>query len=202
MKTFPLDVSRETMIRLETYGDLLKKWNPKINLVSKSTLSDLWSRHIVDSAQIYTLAPEKFTHWVDLGTGGGFPGLVCAIIAAEKNPEVRFTLVESDARKSVFLRTVAREANVQVKVITDRIERAEPANADVLSARALADLTTLLGFSQRHLQKTGVALLPKGVNWQKEVQEARKSWFFEVERTTSKTESGAVILRIGGISRV
>jgi 16S rRNA (guanine527-N7)-methyltransferase len=190
------------MIRLETYGDLLKKWNPKINLVSKSTLSDLWSRHIVDSAQIYTLAPEKFTHWVDLGTGGGFPGLVCAIIAAEKNPEVRFTLVESDARKSVFLRTVAREANVQVKVITDRIERAEPANADVLSARALADLTTLLGFSQRHLQKTGVALLPKGVNWQKEVQEARKSWFFEVERTTSKTESGAVILRIGGISRV
>ncbi|MGH1355153.1 MAG: 16S rRNA (guanine(527)-N(7))-methyltransferase RsmG [Thalassovita sp.] len=198
----PFDVSRETMDRLEVYADLLKKWNPKINLVSKATLADLWTRHIVDSAQIYTLAPKNFTHWSDLGSGGGFPGLVCAIIAAERNPTANFTLIESDARKSVFLRTVARETGIKVNVFTDRIERAIPLNADILSARALADLTMLLSFADLHLQESGIALFPKGVNWQKEVEEARKAWFFEYEAITSETESGSIILRIGDISRV
>ena len=202
MSKLSLDVSRETMDRLEVYVQLLKKWNPKINLVSRSTLDDLWERHFVDSAQLYSLVPSGFCRWVDLGSGGGFPGMVCAIIAAEKSPESEFTLIESDARKSVFLRTVARETGVKATVITDRIERASPAEADVLSARALADLPTLLEFCARHLQKTGTALLPKGVYWEKEVQDARKSWFFGCEPTTSITESGAVILRIGGISRV
>jgi 16S rRNA (guanine527-N7)-methyltransferase len=196
------DVSRETMDRLEVYAGLLKKWNPKINLVSKATLTDVWTRHFVDSAQVYAQAPKNFRHWVDLGSGGGFPGMVCAIIAAEKSPDAEFTLIESDARKSVFLRTVARETGINATVITDRIESAKPAGADVLSARALADLTTLLGFSKRHLQESGTALLPKGVNWEKEVQEARKSWFFDCDPIKSETESGAVILRIGGISRV
>ncbi len=202
MSKLSFDVSRETMDRLEVYADLLKKWNPKINLVSKATLADLWTRHIVDSAQIYTLAPKNFTHWVDLGSGGGFPGLVCAIIADERNPAANFTLVESDARKSVFLRTVARETGIKVNVVTDRIERAIPLNADILSARALADLTMLLSFADRHLQESGTALFPKGVNWQKEVEEARKAWFFEYEAITSETESGSIILRIGDISRV
>lgn len=202
MRNLPLDVSRETIERLEQYAELLAKWNPKINLVSKATLDDLWDRHFIDSAQIYALAAQNFTHWADLGSGGGFPGLVCAIIAAEHNPPSNFSLIESDARKSVFLRTVAREVGIKVNVITDRIEKATPEKADVLSARALADLSTLLGFAERHLQESGTALLPKGVNWQKEVDEARKSWFFDFEPITSKTESGAVILRIGGISRV
>lgn len=202
MRALPLDVSRETMNRLEVYADLLKKWNPKINLVSKGTISDLWTRHFIDSAQIYDQAPEDFETWVDLGSGGGFPGLVCAILAAEKAPMAKFTLIESDARKSVFLRTVARETGINALVVTDRIEKAQPVMADVLSARALADLTSLLSFSERHLQESGIALLPKGVNWQKEVEDARKTWFFDCDPIKSETESGAVILGIGGISRV
>jgi 16S rRNA (guanine527-N7)-methyltransferase len=202
VNNLPFDVSRETMAKLEAYAELLKKWNPKINLVSRNTLDDLWTRHIVDSAQIYSLAPSNFSHWADIGSGGGFPGLVCALIASEKNPNAQFTLIESDARKSVFLRTVIRETDIEANVITERIEKAKPVGADLLTARALADLPTLLGFASRHLQESGIALFPKGVNWQKEVQEARKTWFFDCEHATSETESGAVILRIGGISRV
>jgi 16S rRNA (guanine527-N7)-methyltransferase len=202
VNNLPFDVSRETMAKLEAYAELLKKWNPKINLVSRNTLDDLWTRHIVDSAQIYSLAPSNFSHWADIGSGGGFPGLVCALIASEKNPNAQFTLIESDARKSVFLRTVIRETDIEANVITERIEKAKPVGADLLTARALADLPTLLGFASRHLQESGIALFPKGVNWQKEVQEARKTWCFDCEHATSETESGAVILRIGGISRV
>lgn len=202
MNTLPIGVSRETMDRLETYAALLEKWNPRINLVSRNTLADLWTRHFVDSAQVYTLAPQGFSHWVDLGSGGGFPGLVCAIIGAEKAPDAKFTLVESDTRKSVFLRTVIRETGLHAQVIADRIEKIAPLNADVLSARALADLNILLGFAQRHLQESGTTLFPKGVNWEKEVQTARQSWFFHDQAIKSETESGAVILRIGGISRV
>lgn len=202
MNELPINVSRETLERLEHYADLLRKWNPRINLVAKSTLPELWTRHFVDSAQVYSLAPEGFGHWVDLGSGGGFPGLVCAIIGAEKNPDARFTLVESDSRKSVFLRTVARELSIKTEVICDRIERVAPLQADVLSARALADLDTLLGFAAQHLKESGVALLPKGVNWEKERLAAEASWFFNCEPTNSGTESGAVILKIGGISRV
>ncbi|MBA84127.1 16S rRNA (guanine(527)-N(7))-methyltransferase RsmG [Thalassobius sp. S69A] len=197
-----LDVSRETIEKLETYVELLKKWNPRINLVSKSTIDAVWQRHIQDSAQIFDLAPVDFQHWVDLGSGGGFPGLVCAILSQGRNPQALFTLVESDARKSVFLRTVIREIGLNAQVITDRIEQTLPLNADVLSARALADLSVLLEFSQRHMQESGIALFPKGVNWKNEVQTAEASWFFEWEQTKSKTEPGAVILRIGGISRV
>lgn len=202
MIKLPDDVSRETMDRLEVYSKLLEKWNPRINLVSRQTIPDLWARHFVDSAQIYSLAPQGFGKWVDLGSGGGFPGLVCAIISAERDPSSVFTMVESDARKSVFLRTVIRETRLNAKVISDRIEKIPPLGAQVLSARALADLDTLLHFAERHLQESGTALFPKGVSWEKEVEIASRSWLFDWEATKSETESGAVVLRIGGISRV
>ena len=101
-----LDVSRETIERLKTYEALLRKWTQKINLVARSTLDDLWARHFVDSAQIYRLAPHPVGHWADLGSGGGFPGLVIAIMAMEHQSPARVTLVESDSRKCAFLRTV------------------------------------------------------------------------------------------------
>jgi 16S rRNA (guanine527-N7)-methyltransferase len=118
-----VNVSRETMDRLKTYAHLLEKWNPRINLVSKSTIPDLWTRHIADSAQVFALAPHPVSHWVDLGSGGGFPGLVIAIIANQGKSPLRVTLVESDARKSAFLRTVIRETGASARVINDRIDR-------------------------------------------------------------------------------
>ncbi|MCV2882100.1 16S rRNA (guanine(527)-N(7))-methyltransferase RsmG [Actibacterium sp. XHP0104] len=196
-----LSVSRETFERLKTYESLLHKWNPAINLVAKSTLADAWARHFVDSAQIFQLAPLA-RHWADLGSGGGFPGMVIAILAAEHAPDMQVTLVESDQRKATFLRTVAREAGVRANVIAERIEDVPPLGADVLSARALASLDVLLGFAQRHLLPDGVAIFPKGANHQAELTEALANWRFEVQKSNSVTDSNAVILAIKGLSHV
>ncbi len=195
-----LNVSRETFARFETYVDLVNRWNPKINLVSKNSLSEIWTRHILDSVQVFRCV-ESFGHWVDLGSGGGFPGMVCALMAIDEAPDSRFTFLESDQRKSAFLRNVARECGANCTVVSKRIELAEPAEADVLSARALADLSKLLSFCNRHLADSGVALFPKGANWKKELEEAREEWNFGVEPIRSLTEPQAVILKIKGVSR-
>ena len=195
-----LDVSRETFERLYTYVELVERWNPKINLVSRNSLRSIWTRHIQDSVQVFQCT-EPVAHWVDLGSGGGFPGMVCAIMAIEVAPDMRFMLVESDQRKSAFLRNVARECGANCKVTSRRIEEVEPQKADILSARALADLTSLLSFCDRHLNADGTALLPKGASWKKELADARKEWKFEVEPITSLTEPQAVILKIKGVSR-
>jgi 16S rRNA (guanine527-N7)-methyltransferase len=196
------NVSRETLERLKTYEALLRKWNQRINLVARSTLPDLWQRHFVDSMQIFDLAPPKVDHWVDLGSGAGFPGLVMAIMALDTGSPARVTLVESDARKCAFLQTVIRETGARARVINDRIENIPPLGADVLSARALSDLGALLGFAELHMRPDGVAIFPKGENWQKEVTAAQTAWTFTSQLAKSKTEEGPVILTITGVARV
>lgn len=196
----PLDVSRETLARLDLFAALLEKWNPRINLVSRNSLADLWTRHIADSVQVFRCVTPQ-GHWVDLGSGGGFPGIIIAILAQEAVPDLRVTLIESDQRKSAFLRTAARETGAKCQVISRRIEAVEPQQADILSARALADLDTLLGFAERHLKPGGVALFPKGVTWEKECAAARQRWNFQAQPITSRTDPDAVILRIEGVSR-
>lgn len=197
-----VDVSRETLVRLDQYAALLRKWNPAINLVAPSTLTDLWGRHFLDSAQIITLSPENAKTWVDLGSGGGFPGMVIAILAAELHPELRVACIESDLRKATFLRTVARETGLEVQVISDRIEAVAQQRADVVSARALAPLTKLLGLAGRHLGPGGSALFLKGAGYRHEIEEALENWTFEVDTVPSTTDSEAAILRIGEIRRV
>lgn len=197
-----LDVSRETNERLQIYAKLLRTWNPKINLVAPSTIYDLWSRHFADSAQLYALAPEGFDHWVDFGSGGGFPGLVIAILAQERTGTSRVTLIESDARKCAFLRTVLRETGVAATVITKRIEAVPPLSASVVSARALAPLSKLLEFAHLHLSETGVALLQKGQNWEKEMPDAKSAWQFGYQIDKSVVDANSVILSVTGVGRV
>ncbi|WP_343080407.1 16S rRNA (guanine(527)-N(7))-methyltransferase RsmG [Ostreiculturibacter nitratireducens] len=196
------DVSRETYARLETHAALLAKWNPKINLVSPSTLAEVWSRHILDSIQIFDLNDRLEGVWVDIGTGGGFPGLVIAILAAAEAPGIAVHLVESDLRKSAFLATCLRETGVTAKIHSERAESLPSLNADVLSARALASLTALLGLAERHLAPEGLALFPKGANHQAEIDEALATWRFRLQKHPSKTDPLAVILAIEGLSRV
>lgn len=195
-------VSRETRERLQVYFELLKKWNPRINLVSKSTLSQAVERHFQDSLQVIGLQDQTSGHWVDLGSGGGFPGLVAAIAAKDDAPDMKFTLIESDQRKCAFLRTVLRETDTKANVITQRIEAVDPQEANVLSARALAELPKLLEFTRRHRLPNGVALFPKGASWEKEVQKAQESWSFKMEVHTSKLSPDSVVLKIGEIARV
>lgn len=195
------DVSRETFDKLKAYQALVEKWSPKINLVSRGDASQIWDRHIADSVQVFSAAPMEM-NWVDLGSGGGFPGIVCAILAEDEIAKRKFTLVDSDQRKCVFLRTVARELELSVDVISDRISEIPPMNADVLSARALADLSELLDFASQHLREGGVALFPKGRRWKEEGDAARKSWSYTLDPIKSNTNPDATILKITELSRV
>lgn len=197
-----LDVSRETFDRLEHFAALLKKWNQRINLVSKSTLDNLWQRHVLDSAQLYSLVQHPIGHWVDLGSGGGFPGLVIALMAMENGSPFKVTLVESDMRKSAFLRTVIRETGAPAHVLNGRAEDIDPLGADVVSARALSELSNLIGLADRHLIPEGTAIFPKGETWQKELSKAQSKWNFSYQVDKSKTEDGPVILSITGVSSV
>ena len=197
---YDLNVSRETFSKLEAFADLVRKWNPKINLVSKNSLDDLWQRHILDSVQVFELA-EGEGHWVDLGSGGGFPGIVVAILNQEAQT-FQVTMVESDQRKCAFLRTAIRELGLTALVKTERIEQLDGLKADILSARALADLTQLLDFTDIHLNPDGTALFPKGQNWQSEDSDAKKVWTYALEAIESKTNPAAAILKIKDIARV
>jgi 16S rRNA (guanine527-N7)-methyltransferase len=195
-------VSRETTERLTNYAALLRAWNPKINLVSRQTLADLEHRHFADSAQLLGHAPPGAATWVDLGSGGGFPGLVVAILAAELRPDLHVTLIESDQRKAVFLRTVAQRTGISATVLAERIEAVPPLGTDVLSARALAPLAALLDHAERHLRPGGTALFPKGASWRAELEEALERWRFDCENLPSATSPDGVILKLGEIARV
>ena len=190
------NVSRETVERLELFEELVARWTTKINLISKATSVDIWNRHIVDSAQIYHLAPAGFTHWADFGSGGGFPAVVVAAMAAEFSPDARFTMLESDQRKSVFLRTAIRELGLNAEVISKRIDEVSPLEADVISARALASLGKLLLFADLHLSDGGICIFPKGRGAEDEIVDARQDWRFELRQTQSMTDISAQILTI------
>jgi len=180
---------------------LLEKWNRRINLIGRSTLGEIWTRHIEDSLQVYRAAGRP-GDWADLGTGAGLPGLVIAILAHEETPENKVTLVESDQRKAEFCRAVIRTLGLTATVRSERIESTFPINADMLCARALAPLDVLLGYAKRHMKQGGLAIFPKGAGWQQEVEAAARNWRFRLDRVASSTDSAAVILKIGDIERV
>lgn len=194
-------VSRETWEVLTRFAALVRRWNPAINLVSRASVPELWQRHIVDSAQLFGFCPAGARSWVDLGSGGGFPGLVIAILAGEGMPGLKVTLVESDARKATFLRQAAVALSVSADVRCARIEALEPMCADVISARALAPLSELIGHAHRHLGTEGLAIFPKGARFSEEVADARKMWSFDLELKGSLSDPDAAIVMIRKIRR-
>jgi 16S rRNA (guanine527-N7)-methyltransferase len=191
-------VSRETIERLKTYEALLQQWQRTINLVAPSTLPEIWHRHFADSAQLLALAPPNAKRWVDLGSGAGFPGLVLAILLAERG-DGRVTLVESDSRKAAFLAEVARRCGVAVDIQGTRIEKsatqAKVGPVDVVTARALAPLPRLLDLSAPFFSGPTVGLFLKGREAEAEVQAAEKIWEFEADLRQSLTDaSGRVVV--------
>ena len=197
-----LSVSRETLQRLYSYEMMVSRWNPTINLVSKTSLKDLWGRHIVDSSQIYSCAQPKAGLWLDLGSGGGFPGVVIAIIAKELSPKLEIVLVESDTRKCIFLRSVIRELGIGARVENSRIEAFELSNVSFLSARALANMNGLCGFAEKFVSRETICFFPKGEFYEKEVAECRKNWNFEHEIVKSGTSDEGKIIVIRSLERV
>ncbi|WP_432346050.1 16S rRNA (guanine(527)-N(7))-methyltransferase RsmG [Shinella yambaruensis] len=208
MKSLPrefaeLNVSRETEDRLNAFVALFQKWAKTINLVASSTLAEVWSRHVVDSMQISALCPGPRI-WVDLGSGGGFPGIVTGILLAGAG-DGWVHLVESNNKKAAFLRTAIRETGARASVHAIRIEEAPAAIAhcDAISARALADLDLLMDFgwpwAERNLDLR--FFLHKGRDYQREVDKALGRWRFDLVKHASVVEPDSVVLELSKLSR-
>ena len=197
-----LDVSRETLDALKYFEDLVVLWNPAINLISNSSVSDLWSRHIVDSAQLFLFTLPDEGLWLDVGSGGGFPGIVVSIVAKELAPSLRVVLVESDNRKCVFLRTVIRGLGLSVKVINDRIENVKFDDVVYLSARALRNLNSLLFIVENNVSRETVCVFPKGRSYKKELVESQKNWKFDYNLIDSNTSEDSKVIVLKGLERV
>jgi 16S rRNA (guanine527-N7)-methyltransferase len=200
-------VSRETAQRLDRFVALLLQWQRVTNLIAPSTIAHLWTRHIADSLQLIDLAPDARI-WIDLGSGGGFPGLVIACALAERAGTM-VHLVESNEKKAAFLREARRVAAVPATVHAERIEAFGlhfNGPADVVTARALAPLKILLEQSfpllLPHLGTSGaVALFPKGENVELEVSEASKDWNINVNLVPSRTDPAGRIVVVRGLER-
>lgn len=195
-------VSRETEERLDCLCEMIARWNPTINLVSSASLTQLSSRHVADSAQLINHVSGPVKLWVDLGSGGGFPGLVVAAILNETLPDCKVTLIESDQRKSVFLQQAAIQMRLKtVHVINCRIEDAPQQNADIVSARALAPLSKLLALAQRHLSPVGTGLFLKGQGVSAELEEVHaQGWRFDLKCHQSITDVTGTILKVTNIA--
>lgn len=190
------DVSRETLARLTTYVALVVRWQRAINLVGPATLADPWRRHILDSAQLRRHTPKDVDALYDLGSGGGLPGLVLAIMG-QKNVH----LVESDQRKAGFLREAARVLELQVDIHVQRIEELSASCAAGVTARALAPLPRLLDLCYPLLKPGAVCLFLKGQSASDELTEARKYWRMSSDVIPSLSDPSASILKLWDLER-
>ncbi len=197
------DVSRETCAALGRYARLLAHWQRTTNLVSPATLPQLWSRHFADSAQLLRLAPDARL-WLDLGSGGGFPGMVVAILQAEA-ADFRMHLVESNLKKCAFLSEVARDTQAPVDIHPKRIEEfaenAQSLEADVVSARALAPLVRLLALAEPFLRDGTTGLFLKGRDAAAEIEAAKAAWRFEATLHASLTAPDSHIVEVTDVHR-
>lgn len=196
------DLSQDIREKLEAYHALLLKWNPAINLVSKSTIKDAWRRHFVDSIQIEQYVPDDAKIYADLGCGGGFPGLVVAIM----RPDLDVHLVESDERKGQFMRTAIRETSAKnATVHTKRVEAATQDMApDFITARALAALDKLFDLCLPWAENNSALELcfMKGARAEEEIAQARQSYSFDLESHSSITDVDARILCIRNLAAI
>lgn len=183
---------------LERFKDFVLKWQHSVNLISKSTIDDMWTRHILDSAQVYEHIPAQAKVMADMGSGGGFPGLVLAIMNKELTGSLtHIYLIESDIKKSVFLREAVREFALPVSVINDRIERVRLDNVDVVTARALKELKDLLVLSKGFVNPQTMCLFLKGERVDEEIK--TNPYPCRIEKIKSKTHENGYILKIGDI---
>ncbi len=195
------DVPRETFERLIQFERLFVEWNSRINLVSSSNLNHLWDRHIADSAQLLRWV-DQGVRWLDVGSGGGFPGLIVAIMTMDQ-PESRFHLVESNQKKAAFLRRVSSQLGVAATIHACRVETLHDrlSGLDIITARAVTNLAGLLSLARPWLQSGAKALFQKGRDYRRELEDCRDEWTFDLIEHQSETDPEAVILEISNLGR-
>ena len=184
--------SDEDLERLRTYVALLNKWQDKINLVSKDSLTDVWRRHILDSAQLAPLIGSQIKSIADIGTGAGFPGMVLAIIGAAEE----IHLIESNERKNVFLREVNRVTKAGTIIHNIRVEKLQEVSVDLVVSRAVASLEQLLQYVNPLIKKGGQCLFLKGKKWREELTEVQKKWIINESVIQSLSDPSGMILKL------
>ena len=196
------NVSRETFAILSRYVNILDDWQAKMNLVSPKSMAEVWTRHIADSLQLYQHLNSDTKTVYDIGSGAGFPAIVLAIQSMVEQRDIKFKLIESITKKTVYLNAVKNELNLKnVEIINARSENLKLAPADVITARAVAALDKLFALALPLVDKHTVLLLLKGKTYQAEIDEALKHWSFYVKVLPNNIEPEGVILQIANLRK-
>ena len=195
------DVPRETFDLLALFEARFCEWNRRINLTSGADVRHLWHRHILDSAQLVPLAPAR-PIWLDLGSGGGFPGIIAAIILKD-TAGAHVHLVESNRKKAAFLASIVAETGIPAKVHACRIEDMQETVPPIriVTARAVADLNTLLNLAEPWLGADAIGLFQKGRDYLQEIKDCRDGWSFDLIEHPSRTDPGGIILEIANLRK-
>lgn len=194
------DLSEEIYQKLEAYVRLLLVWQEKFNLVSKSSLNEVWTRHIEDSAQLFKFMNNGVHSVYDMGSGAGFPAMVLAIIAQEKRPDISFTLIESIRKKTLYLNAVKEELRLEnVQILNGRVENLDLRPADMITARAMTSLEKLIYYATKIGDQKTICVFPKGRNYSEELEEAKKLWNFDLEISQSEVEQDSAVLILKNI---
>ena len=203
MKNFTekYNVSCETIERFKTYHELLLEWQEKFNLVSNSSLQNVWKRHFEDSAQLFEYIPEDAKTLIDFGSGAGFPAMVLAIMACEKTPYLNITMVESIKKKTLYLNEVASRLGLGVIIENNRIENLSVKKYDVITSRAMASLVDLIQYAQPFCSEKTICIFPKGKNYAAELSEAHKKWYFKCVIKQNKVSEEGKILILSDITK-
>ena len=196
------NVSRETYQNLETMVNLLHQWQDKFNLVSRNSLPEVWTRHIADSAGLFKYLPPEVDSVYDFGSGAGFPGLVLAVMAKEIYPSMHFVLIESIAKKTLYLNAVKDTLGLgNVTVVNARAESLKLPPADVITARAVASLDKILNCVFKLTTRHTRLILPKGKSYLPELEEALKKWNFKLSARKNEESADGVILLLENLRR-
>lgn len=195
-------VSRETFKKFEIFVEVLLKWQKSVNLISNSTINTIWKRHFLDSAQLYTYSQDIKGNILDIGSGAGFPGMILAMMG---NNNVN--LIESDQKKCIFMREVARLTNTKVKIYNCRIEDLDYMKPELIISRALAPLSKLIEYVDNHMNKnieenkaTPKLLFLKGKNYNNEIYDLLKIKKLEIDIFPSITDDFGKVLYIKNIN--
>ena len=195
-------VSRETIGVFSAFINILEEWNSKINLVSKNSLAEVWSRHVLDSLQLINYIPSTAVNIVDIGSGGGFPAIILAIALKEKNPAAKITMVESITKKTLYLNDVCTRLQLDnVQVINDRVENLPLKNVNIITARAVASLNILCGYAAKIGNKNTELLLLKGRSFAVEQKEAAQNWRYDCQTFTNQYCPDGVIAKITNLRK-
>ena len=194
------NISHEILADFQIYHDLLIKWQRAVNLISPNTIDEIWHRHFADSVGLYNHIPSSVKTIADVGSGGGLPAIVCAIIAKGRNQDLHITMIESDNKKCMFLKECIRILKLNATVINDRIENVKGEQFDLMTARALADFTTLLFMADSLSIKS--ALLQKGEKWEGEINNASQKYSFQYTHHVSITNENAKLIHITQFEKI